>query len=327
MDKIKKIIIGVSTYGLLPRAEGFIKNFWSNIENPKDIEIVPVCVDDGTPNTKIVREREKFCKDWNFNFIHHEKNLGIPAAWNTLASFDKEANLAIISNDDIRFLAPGWLSRFVHFFERNENIGTVGLPLVNEMGFNDDEERWLGVPGRCGCATGCFFAVRPKDAFSIENPDGSRGWWADLIAFHEELQMGFKLSEQGKLSVMLPWMPVYHQGGATFAASPELTWREPSPYVPMDVFLNYVRSLPWYVPQFEEQYEKGQVDRMAFSRSMFAFYWGILDRERMQELPGQGLVDCWAEPQKWVHHKVVDPIPLREVVYLDKEGKEQKATI
>lgn len=331
MEKIKKIIVGVSTYGLLPRAEGFIKNFWSNTESPKDIEIVPVCVDDGTPNVKVVREREKFCKDWNFNFIGHEKNLGIPAAWNSLASFDKEADLVVIANDDCRLLSPGWLSRFIHFFEKNENIGTVGLPLVSEMGFKDDDERWLGKPGRVGAAVGCFFAIRPQDAFSVENPDDSRGWWISLRSFHEEIHMGFKLAEQGKISLMLPWMPVYHQGGQTFASSPELVWMDPTPYVTMDEFLFWVRQSRWYVESFEEEYAKGHVDRMSMSRIMFSKHWGILDEvtagRRVQRVGNEDDVDIFDSPQKLVHERVVTPIPPREVVYLDKEGKEQKATV
>ena len=319
-----KIIIGASTYGSLPRVHGFVRSFYGNLETTKH-ELITVVVDDGTPDMNAVREREQFCQQRGFRFLRNEKNLGISATWNRIASCEPDADLALIFNDDTRFLAPGWLTRLVHFFENNDDVGTVGLPLVSDMGFKDDEPRWRGVPGRVGAAVGCAFAVQPKKLFTIKNSDDSLGFWDDLISFHEEIHLGFRMAEKGWISYMLPWSPLYHQGGATFQASPELVWREPSSYLSMDEFLTYARSLPWYVADYEKQYAEGTVDRMMFSRGMFCKYWGILDRERMQNIPNYPeLVDCWAEPQKFVHWKAVNPWPPRIVKYLDKDGKEQQ---
>lgn len=325
-----KIIVGVSTYGTFPRVNRFIRSYWGNTEKLDNHELIHVCCDDGTPDLTAVREREKFCKAWNFNFIRNEKNLGIPATWNNLASFDPDADLAVILNDDVTPLTAGWLTRLVHFFENNEKIGTVGLPLVNEGRFNDHDSRWLGNPGRVGAAVGCAFAVRPKDLFLIKNPDNSMGYWSDLIAFHEEVHLGFKLSEQGLLSIMLPWPPLWHQGGQTFAANPELSWRDPSDYLPMEEFLEWARQSRWYYSDFEKEYETGIADRMGYSRTMFSKYWGILDECRagrmMQEIKGE-IVNILDEPQKFVHPKVVDIWPPRMVKWLDKAGKEQETEV
>lgn len=322
-----KIIVGASTYGPLPRVNMWIKTLWSNMEEMKDHDVHVMVCDDGTQDSKVVRDRANFCRSWNVRFLHNEKNLGIPATWNRLCQSVPDADLAIIHNDDIRCLIPGWLTRVTHFFEHNENIGTVGFPLVNQPAFVDMDARWWDQPGRVGCAVGAAFAVRPSDVFSVKNVDGSSGYWEDLLAFHEELEMGFCLAQQGKLSVMLPWPPFYHQGGATFAANEELIWRDPSPYLPMDEFLKYNRMMPFYVETYEERYKGGKVDRMSYSRIMFAKKWGILkeveEGRRIQKIKDEDAVDVLAEPQKFVHARVVDSNPPRKIVWMDRDGKEQ----
>lgn len=324
-DPIKKIVIGASTYGSIPRINSWIKSLWSNMEEIPGIDVSILVCDDGTPDSSVVRQRAQFCRSWNVQFLHNEKNLGIPATWNRICSAVPDADLVFVSNDDIRFLMPGWLTRLIYFFTRNDNVGMVGLPLVSDMGFKDDDPRWWGTPGRVGAAVGCAFAVRPKDIFAIENPDGSKGFWFTLVSFHEEIHMGFKLAEAGRLSYMLPFPPAFHHGGATFGSSPELTWREPSDYLSKDEFLNYARSSQWYIKEFEEQYSKNIVDRMMYSRAMFAKYWGILDLPRKITLPGWGEeVDVWDEPQKYVHEKVVEKWPGRTIKWLTRDGEEKE---
>lgn len=327
-NKPYTVIVGVSTYGMIPRAEGWVRSFWSNTEQLGDeISIVPVMIDDGTPNVETIKEREHFCEMRNVNFLHNEKNLGIPATWNRILTAIPNADLAIIFNDDIRLLAPGWLSRLIHFTRRNEKVGTVGLPLVQTPGFTDNDPRWWGKPGRVGAAVGCAFAIKPADALGVKNPDNSIGYYEDLLSFHEEITMGFRLAEQGKLSYMLPWPPAHHAGGATFGANPELIWRDPSDYLTMDEFLRYVRACAWYVPDYEKDYAEGKVDRMSYSRVQFSKYWGVLEEveagRRIQEIKGEQ-VDILNEPQKFVHARVVDPWPARTIYWVDREGNEQE---
>ena len=324
MSKINSVTVAASTYGILPRISGWIQSVWNNLEP----EIIPkvIVIDDGTPDANVVKAREAYCRRFNVQFFHNEKNLGIPATWNRIFR-EAQTDLVVCSNDDIRMLAPGWLSRLVYVFDHNDMIGGVGLPLVNEMGFKYDDPRWGGDIGKVGAAVGCIFAMRPDVLFRVDNPDGSQGFFEALKSFHEEIMAGFRLAQLGYYSLMLPWPPCYHMGGATFQANPELIWMDHDPYVPMEQFLQYVRALPWYVPAYEEQYARGKVDRMAFSRAIFAKYWGLLDEERMQELPGQGIIDCWSEPQKKIHEMVVAPLPKKEIKWLDREGTERTSIV
>lgn len=326
------IVIGISTYGPIPRAESLIKSIYSNLEPSYVTKIV--CCDDGT-EVKYIKERRQFCQLWNVTLLENMYNIGIPATWNRLAKFDSEADILIIFSDGVRAIMPGWITRLVHFLENNENVGTVGLPLLHRNddiggGFKDDDSRWLDNPGLVGSAVGCVFAVRPKVLFSIENPDGSVGYWEDLISFHEEIHMGFKLAERGLLSYMLPWPPMSYLGGMAFSAHNELVWRKPSSYLSMEEFLKYVRQTKWYVKDYEPKYSEGVVDRMAYSRLMFSKYWGVLDEveagRRIQEIKGEQ-VDLLNEPQKFVHHLCVDPWPTRKIRWLDRAGTPQEKEI
>ena len=143
--------------------------------------------------------------------------------------------------------------------------------------------------------------------------------------------MGFKLAEKGLLSYMLPWPPVSYRGGMAFSTHDELIWRQqPSSYLPMDQFLRYVRQTAWYVPQYEEKYAQGIIDRMSYSRVMMTKYWGLLDEieagNRIQEIKGEQ-VDILNEPQKPIHHRVVDSWPKRMIKWLDRDGTQKEAEI
>lgn len=328
--EIEKIVVGVTTYGPIPRVNRFVRGFWSNIEPQLDISLI--MVDDGTDNEFAIKERRTLCQRSNVTLVEHGKNRGIPASWNTIVKYalKEKAHMVCIFNDDIAFLAPGWITRLKFFLENNEKVGMVGLPLVNEKGFKMMEDRWNGTPGRVGAAVGCAFAVIPRVWSLIQNPDGSTGFYEDLISFHEEVDFGFELATQGFLSYMLPFPPVYHMGGATFQASPELVWRQPSSYLPMDEFLRYARQSKWFVKDYESAYAEGKADRMTYSRIMAAKKWGVLSEvdagRRFQEIKGD-IVDILDEPQRFRHAQVVDPWPLRSIRWLDKNARIQESEL
>lgn len=318
-----KIVIGVTTYGNQEREIGFLKSYHNNIENSEH-QVQLVCVDDGTPNPARVRERETAVRRLHADFISNGANLGIPASWNKILNYavEKKADLCLVFNDDIRMIARGWLTRMAYFFNRNENIGMVGFPLINERGFDDADPRWMGNPGLVGCSVGCAFAVRPEVALLVENPDGSRGFPEYYLSFHEELELGFNLHKLGYPSFMLAASPMYHAGGATFQANSELIWRKPLPDIPMEEFLNYSRACRWHIAQYEPTYAGGTVDRMGYSRFLFARKWGLLEQERYREIDGN-MVDCYEEPQKPVHEMVVPKKLNRLIFFLDKLGQER----
>jgi GT2 family glycosyltransferase len=320
--RISRITIGVTTYGHLPRANACLKSMLYG--NMSDIYAPTiVLVDDGTQDINAVRQREEFCKQNKVTLIQHGKNRGIAAGWNTIARYDPDAELVVILNDDTRFATPDWLPILVSFFDKNQKIGGVGLPLVPSMDYKDTDERWSGEPGIVGAAVGCSFAVRPEVLFQVENPDGINGFWEDTISFHEEVHAGFRMAQLGYLSYMLPWPPLCHYGGSTFHSHDELTWRMPSEYLSMEEFLMYARASSFYNSDFEQLYNQGKVDRMMYSRAMFTKYWGIFGMERRQTIKGES-VDIFDEPQKWVHHKVIDPLIADgepKVSWVGKDGK------
>lgn len=324
MPKINSVTVAASTYGTLPRISGFIQSVWNNLE--PNITPKVMVIDDGTPDVDAVNKRVEYCRRFNVQFFHNETNLGIPATWNRIFR-EAQTDLVVCFNDDIRLLTPGWLSRLIYVFEHNDRIGGVGLPLVQESGFKYDDPRWEAEPGRCGAAVGCSFAMKPDVLFQVENPDGQNGFWESLKSFHEEVHCGFRLAELEYDSVMLPWPPCHHLGGATFQASPELIWMSLPDYLTMDEFLKYARSLPWYIPEYEEKYSQGIVDRMMCSRLMFTKYWGLLDEPRMRTTSDGREIDAWAQPQIIVHDRVVTPKPKREFHWLDRNGQERKSMI
>ena len=315
MDKL--IVISCTTYGSLPRANKFWHSVNANLE--PGLNIRKVMLDDGTLHLPSLRERREFCRRFGIHLIEHGNNRGIPAAWNSIMSYSmaEGAWLTCIFNDDLTFLAPGWLSRMIYFFEKNRDIGMVGLPLVQESGFKSDDSRWDNPPGRVGAAVGCAFGVQPETWALVKQPDGSTGFYETLKSFHEEVDLGFELAKLGKLSYMLPFPPCWHMGGATFQANPELVWTSFPTSYDINEFLYYAKSLPWYIEAYEKEYAQGKVDRMMFSRWLFCRKWGVFNQPRHWEHNGEQ-VDSWAEPQRKIHEDYVTPHPARQIRWLDK---------
>lgn len=325
-----KVVLGITTYGPIPRVELLIKSIEKTID--PDISYIIAVADDSAGGGYDMRARKVFYKQKNIALLAGETITGIPASWNRIVTFAKQQNaqIVVILSDGIRFLVPGWLQRMVHFLETNTQVGTVGTPTVGQPSFDSMLERWDHPVGRVGCAVGCSFAFRTEVAGKVKNVDGTTGFWEDLISFHEELDFGFSLSQQGYLSYMLPYPPSYYRGGLAFAAHDELIWRSPSQYLPLEEFLIYARLSPWHVPQYEENYAQGKVDKMSYSRVMFAKKWKLLEEiqggNRFQVIAGRD-TDILAEPQIPVHHQVVTPWPAREITWLDRNGQEKKSIV
>ena len=324
---MSKVLIGITTYGPIPRAQRLVRTVLDTID--QDIPYSIAIADDSKGGNFDNKDRRDFCKRHGIALLENDIIGGIPAAWNRLVAHGKQqgAEIIVILSDGVRFLEPGWLSRMAYFLENNEQIGTVGTPTVGEPTFNLNDPRWDGKIGRTGCAVGCSFAFKTEVHSLIKNEDGTVGFYEDLISFHEEIDFGFSLATQGYLSAMLPWPPSYYRGGMAFAAHDELIWRTPSPYLPMETFLKYARMDKNYVKQFEEHYANGRADKMSYSRVIFSKKWGVLNEvdagRRYQNIKGE-VVDILSEPQKYVHPTTVDIWPLRRVKYLNRNGKEEE---
>lgn len=304
--------IGISTYNDSAMTHNLINSIKVNTPGECDKDYKLVVVDDGTKNASITDGLENvICRGNSVIYFRNSENRGIPATWNKIVQICN-TDIVIIFNNDILVINPNWLKCIEYFLTQNDKIGTVGFPLI-QAGQPYDERSWGEKPGRVGAAVGCCFGFKKDVWQQVKNPDGSTGFWEDLISFHEETHFGFKLSEMGYYNYMLNFPPMIHAGGQTFQRNPELIERpiDWSRYN-KDEYVNIIMKSPIYPESWKRNnkiaWRNSQgiemVDRMAFSRYMFAKYWSVLDSYNAPQIP--------------VHRKVVDPMPGKNVKWLDK---------
>ncbi len=275
-------------------------------------EITLVGVDDGSPTGEARDKAELACIDNGAEFIQHESNRGIPAAWNSLARFC-EADIVVLLNDDIQvggklhdsttnedvFIGSHrWLEAAVYMLENNPDIGVVGWPTSNReptTGAEYYSQVSDGPPGFCGAPVGCCFAFRQKDFEAVG------GFWEELISFYEEIDFGFMMYEKLRMrNCMLPWPPMIHWHSQTFAKNPELNRIEVGPDDP--VFEDLVRLIGASAGS-ETRLRVGRMDR---SRVMFAKKWGCEDLRHA--------------PQNELHEKYLAQLEAIELKWLSKDG-------
>lgn len=332
-NKINMIGIGISTYNDYISTDNILRSIIkkTNAIHGRDYSII--VLDDGTTDKKIVKELKNVCDKHGVRLMKNSKNRGIPYTWNRITR-NCGSEIVVIFNNDIIVANPDWLKYFEYFITRNEKIGAVGFPLINPPDFhmhNNDvcnitwdssiESRWGDRPGHVGAAVGCCFGFKKSLWEQVRNPDDSTGFWEDLISFHEETHFGFRLSEMGYYNCMLHWPPMVHYGGQTFAKNAELIERsiDWSKWNKQEYIDTIKRSSiypeSWKIDRIAWKNAQGieTVDRMAFSRYMFAKYWNVLDSYDMPQVP--------------VHRRVVDPIPKRKIKFLSKNMEEREAEI
>lgn len=317
----KKVGLGIPTYNSTERAYELLMSIFT-FTDPNDLENVRMVVlDDGTPNRQVRKElREKIESIGSVDFIQHEKNEGIPKSWNDLTNHFDDIDYMVLFNDDIKICNPHWLKTAIYFLHQNENAGSVGWPLIQvnpETEMPNDihcEKTWGERPGRVGSPVGCSFAFK-KDLFKkIINPDSSVGFWRDLKSFHEEIHFSFKINEMGFSAWMLNWPPCEHWGSRTFAENPELTWMKfNEKYGTKEEFLGVIEKSKivdeYHKILIGKSLQENKVDRMSWSRFVFAKYWGVLE--------------SYDNPCQKVHDKVVSKIP-QSIKWLDKDLKEKE---
>lgn len=322
--------IGISTYNDFASTERLIRSIkkFTKGEYGKDYSIL--VYDDGTTNNDIYSNLVNICNNHNVYLLKNSNNRGIPYTWNRIVEFFN-TDIVIIFNNDIMVINENWLQHMEYILKNNEKIGTAGFPLINPPHFaiQDDnvewnkslEPMWGQSPGRVGASVGCCFGLKKNVWQQVKNPDGSTGFWEDLVSFHEEIHFGFRLYEIGYYNIMLNWPPMVHLGGQTFARNPELIERSVdwSKWDKQEYIDTIMRS-----KIYPEDWKRSNkivfnshgtevVDRMAFSRYMFAKYWNVLNSYDM--------------PQVEVHNRIVNPMPGIKVKWLNKEMKERENDI
>lgn len=178
-----KVAIGIPTYNDYSRVDNLLASLFT-LTDYDLTQVGIVVLDDGTPDNSKVEGLKKVCEKHSVDFIKHEKNRGIPAAWNSLTRhFDSE--YMVLFNDDIQICDKNWLKCFIYFLDNNEKVVNAGFPLIqidvatgkprDTVAMNYD-----GVPGKVGAPVGCSFGFKRK-AF-----DEVGGFWEDIKSFYEE---------------------------------------------------------------------------------------------------------------------------------------------
>ena len=325
--------LGISCYNDVKLIEQLLESIITKTNFTGDYHIL--VVDDGTKDKKMLDDLAMRCHIYDADLVLNEENRGIPYTWNrivkTLHKRHKCENIVILNNDLV-VLDNNWLQRLVFFLDNNDKIGTVGLGLVqvdHRTGqlVEYDSQSFGDKPAKVGCATGCAFAIKKSVWEKVKNPDSSIGWFSGLKSFHEEIFMGFKLAELGYVSYMLPYPPGFaHWGGATFMMNLKLTEMKlpTSKEIGIPIDKNeYIRVIKaskiypeaWKKDRIVWQNDKGEdmVDRMSFSRYLFAKYWNVLENYDAPQIP--------------VHERIVTPIPPRKVKWLDKDLNVREAIV
>lgn len=185
------ITIGIRSWSNMPFLDGFIKSYYSNLE--QQYKPTLVCCDDGTPDREIVEYRRDFCKRWNLEFLDNKECRGAYATWNRIAEVIANTDLLVLFDEDDRFVCPGWLHRLIKFFEQNQ-AQIVALPLLQTSHYQDDDERWTA-PVKSLVAVSTAFALRPTDLPLVY--------------------------EHGNKQFVLPWPPVWSMKGSVNLTSEE----------------------------------------------------------------------------------------------------------
>lgn len=190
-NKIKtKIVIGAPTYNDFRRINNLLTSIVTFTPQDELNECKIVIVDDGTPDEDMKSGLREVCKNFNVPLVEHDKNYGIPKAWNTLTNF-YNAEIIVLLNDDIQICEASWLKCMIYFLENNDKIGGVGWPIIHmdPRTGTSSSNMFLpnldGKPALVGAAIGCSFAFKKIVYDQIKD-----GFWELLTSFYEESVSG-----------------------------------------------------------------------------------------------------------------------------------------
>ncbi len=320
MSEKCKIGIGAPTYNSVKRLEMLLSSI--ELYGTEGYDVQTVILDDGSQDFEMRKGVEELALRFGVDFIHHEKNEGIPKSWNDLTDHFKNIDYMILFNDDIA-VSQNWLRNFIYLMDNNPQIGNVGFSIVHvdpvtmlpDKRFTPPDEN--NIPGRVGSPNGCSFGFRRDLWGKIINPDNSRGFWENLVSFYEELSFSFEIAKMGFHSFQLPTPLLEHLGSRTFGENKELSTRQIGSYITKEEYLSKLKENKNLWIPFEQHEElalkQNLALRMDYARMMFSKHWGADDYIN--------------SPQVFVHSKYVDVLPKIEVKWLDKDGNERKQLI
>jgi len=304
-----KIGIGAPTYNSVSRLEQLLISIEFYKDTSFDYKIV--ILDDGTPDLNKRLEVKALANRFGVDFIQHEKNEGIPAAWNSLTNHFPDIDYMLLLNDDICLCNENWLKCAVYALDNNPKVAVIGYPLIQTDPITSLPNKNYQLPdldskpGRVGACVGCSFMFR-KNVF-LEA--GMFPIWSK--SFYEETFFGFEVAKRGYYSVMIPYPPIEHRGSMTFASNFELNLTKPNPeFCSME---EYVGIMSKKYPMERIIPVKDHVYRMDYSRVIFSKMLGCSD--------------YWDKPQCEAHDRWVTPLPKINFKYLNKDLQEVECEI
>ena len=174
-----------------------------------------VLVSDDFSYDKHLAENTKVCLNYGADLLLAPARIGVAQQWNRL-TLHTNAEIMILMNDDVEVVAD-WLEALVFTIRENSHAGMVGLKAyegVNSTNFipppvKSYNEAVMEHGHGMFSATGFLFGFERRKYNAVGGFDPA------FFAFYEELDFGFKMTQEGWSSFMLSYPIVLHQGGAT----------------------------------------------------------------------------------------------------------------
>ncbi|MBF2074614.1 MAG: glycosyltransferase family 2 protein [Synechococcales cyanobacterium C42_A2020_086] len=323
-----RISIGISIYNNSSNVKNLINSIRSLTNFPEKYNIV-VC-DDGSDES-VSRSLIAFCDSLAIPYIQNINNKGVPYSWNRLTEY-YDTEYMIILNDDTRVIHKNWLAEVVFALDNNPEVGIVDWR-ENIIDFSGNVlKQTSSYHGKLPKAklkpSGPFFAFRKNVWKTIKQPDGSTGFWEDLTAYREEMDLAAEFASRGFYTMQLPFY-MEHFKSQTFNGNPDsrlrktysdfLTeeefWGEFYTYSQLDIEVKkenskpkerFKRFFPW------KALKKQLPTKLEYSRAMFAKKW---KNRNLFNMPGEKFLKSAKSSQK----AFLQSIQGIKILYLDSE--------
>ncbi len=205
-----------------------------------------ILFNDGSPKPGIDDAAREFCRRNDIRYLVANQNRGVASSWNALCRA-ASADLIALLNDDVRCGSDDWTGLLLSCFKDNPKLGIaywcqriVDPATGAVVKLTADSARPLETkkPVLRHNFSGAFFAFRKSLWQDISQPDGSTGFWEEMISYGEEFDFSAEVQNRGYFIVQLPFV-WDHLHSQTFAANPEKRQRPISSYLSADEFNNF----------------------------------------------------------------------------------------
>lgn len=249
-----KASICVSIYNNVNNFKNLFYSISSNYSD-HDRETEFIVYNDGSTAKGVHEELQDFCHSKRIRYIYSTENRGVAHAWNRLTEA-ASSEIVILLNDDLRTYTKDWIDHIIYTFENNEQIGLVYWcqrqidSLTGAFtGYTKDSWNLLcrdkQYPYLRHGFCGAFFSFRKSIWGQIIQPDGSIGFWEDLLSYGEEIDFSAEFLNRGYLIIQLPTVIFEHLRSQTFTGNPEKRLRTSlSHYLSVDEFYQYLLKFP-----------------------------------------------------------------------------------